>query len=143
MSGVAVIRFLLANNAPVVAVVPAARIMAGELPINTTLPAISIMQVSGVPRLTHAMSETPRIHTDRVQVTVAFKSPSATPAGQGYPGVKSLLKLVLAACPNQHGTVGTVTDVDSILPDVEGPDLQDDETGLFTQSRDFIVKYRL
>lgn len=141
MSGVAVIRSLLATNAAVIAVVPAARITAGDLPINTTMPAIAVTQISGMPRLTIAMIEPNRLNTDRVQVSVLFKGPSASPPGTGYPGVKALLPLVLAACPNQNGTINGIA-VDSILPDIEGPDLQDDATGLFSQSRDFIVKWR-
>ena len=140
MSGVYVIRSLLATNAPVLAVVPANRIMTGDLPLNTPMPAIAITQISSVPRLTLRMSELPRMHTDRVQVSVLVKGPQGTPAGLGYPGVRSLLKLVLAACPNQRATVNNIL-VDSILPDSEGPDLQDDETSLFSGSRDFFVKW--
>jgi hypothetical protein len=138
---VAVIRYLLANNAPVLAVVPATRITAGDLPINTTMPAIAVTQISGMPRLTIAMTEPNRINTDRVQVSALFKGPAGTPSGAGYPGVAALMVLVLAACPNQNGTINGVA-VDSILPDIEGPDLQDDATNLFSRSRDFIVKWR-
>lgn len=141
MSGVAVIRALLVAATPVTSIVPAARIMAGDLPINTALPAIAITQISGIPRLTITMTETPRIHIDRVQVSIIFKGPAGTPVGTGYPGIKALMPLVLAACPNQHGTIAGFA-VDSILPDTVGPDLQDDDTNLFSQSRDFIVKYR-
>lgn len=141
MSGVAVIRHLLANAAAITSVVPATRITAGDLPLNTVMPAIAVTQISGMPRLTLAMTEPNRLHTDRVQVSVLFKGPSATPAGTGYPGLDAVMKLLLAACPNQNGTVNGVA-VDSILPDIEGPDLQDDATGLFSRSRDFIVKWR-
>ena len=140
MSGVAVIRSLLAGSAAITAIVPATRIAAGDLPLNTVMPAIAVTQISSVLRLTLQMSETPKMHTDRVQVSVLFKGPEGSPAGTGYPGVKALLKLVLAACPNQRGTINGV-DVDSILPDLEGPDLQDDETALYSGSRDFMVKW--
>src|SRR3990172_8924322 len=140
MSGVAVIRSLLAGSAAITAIVPATRIISGDLPLNTVMPAIAVTQISSVLRLTLQMSETPKMHTDRVQVSVLFKGPEGSPAGTGYPGVKALLKLVLAACPNQRGTINGV-DVDSILPDLEGPDLQDDETALYSGSRDFLVKW--
>ena len=52
-----------------------------------------------------------------------------------------ILALVLAACPNQRGTVNGV-DVDSILPDIGGPDLADMATALYSGSRDFMVKWR-
>ena len=141
MSGVAVIRYLLANNGPVIAVVPAARIQAGDLPLNTVMPAIAVTEVSSIPRLTIAMTEPNRLHTERVQVSVLFKGPQGTPSGAGYPGVKGILALVLAACPNQKGTINGVA-VDSILPDIEGPDLTDVATALYSGSRDFIVKWR-
>jgi len=62
------------------------------------------------------------------------------PQGQGYPGLDALMKLILAACPNQHGTINTFN-VDSILPDIEGPDLYDEEVSMISRSRDFIVKW--
>jgi len=140
MSGVAVIRYLLANAAAVTAVVPATRIMAGDLPLNTVLPAIAITQISSIPRNTVKMNDARVQHTDRVQVSVLLKGPQGTPAGLGYPGVRALLKLVLAACPHTHGTVNSI-DVDQILPDIEGPDLSDDASALYSGSRDFIVRW--
>jgi len=140
MSGVAVIRYLLANAAAVTAVVPATRIMAGDLPLKTVMPAISVVQISSLPRNTVKMNEPSVQHTDRVQVSVVFKGPEGTPTGAGYPGVRALLKLVLAACPHTRGAVNGV-DVDSILPDIEGPDLQDEATALYSGSRDFIVRW--
>lgn len=140
MSGVAVIRYLLANAAAVTAVVPASKIMAGDLPLNTVMPAISVTQISSVPRNIVSMSPTRVQHTDRIQVSVLFKGPQGNPVGTGYPGVRAMLRLVLAACPNTRGTVNGI-DVDSIIPDIEGPDLSDDATALYSASRDFIVRW--
>lgn len=137
MSGVNVIRYLLANDSGVTAVVPSTRIMAGDLPLNTAAPAIAITQVSSVPYNALRINETPKLHTDRVQVTVIRK---AEPADRGYPGLHSLLALVLAACPSQRGSVNSVS-VDSIVPDGEGPDLPITELNLFTRSRDFLVRW--
>ena len=140
MSGVAVIRYLLVNNAPLVALIPAGQIVAGDFPINQPMPAISVKQISSVPRLTISMLG-PKMHTDRVQVSVLVKNapqPVGVPAG--YPGVKNVIKKVLAACPNQHGVINTFT-VDSIVPDIEGPDLPNPELSLQGSSRDFIVKW--
>lgn len=142
MSGVAIIRTLLVANAPLLAVIPSARIMAGDIPLATVLPAIGIMQISGVPRLTLAMTEANRMQTDRVQVSVLFKGPAGSPSGTGYPGVKAALALVRAALPNQNGTVAGFS-LDSILPDTIGPDLQDEASQLFSQSQDWIVKWRV
>ena len=140
MSGVAVIRHLLANNAPVLAVIPVARIVAGDLPLNTVLPAISVKQINSDPHNLLRINEAGKTHTDIVQVTWLFKGPQGTPAGTGYPGVKAMGLLVLAACPSQRGTVNGIA-VDSIAPGVEGPDVSDAETALHSLSRDFVVRW--
>lgn len=140
MSGVAVIVALLKASAPLTTIVPAARIMGGDLPLNTVLPAISVAQVSSVPRNTVAMGEPKVLHTDRVQVSALVKGPQGTPPGVGYPGVKALMKMVLKACPNTRGTVNGIS-VDSIIPDTEGPDLSDDATAFYSSSRDFFVRW--
>lgn len=147
MSAVAVIRYLLANNAAVLTAlgvgppVAASRILAGDLPINTVLPAIAIMEIDSQPRLTVAMTEANRMHTERVQVSVLYKGPRGTPAGTGYAGVKAMMPKILAACPHTHGTVNGVNVV-SIQPDTEGPDLQDDAGEVFSCSRDFVVRWK-
>lgn len=140
MSGVIVIRYLLANNAPVLAVVPAARIVAGDLALNMALPAIAIEHVSGVPHNLIRTNEPQKLHTDRVQVSALFKGASGTPPGTGYAGVKALLKLILAACPSQYGVINGIN-VLSIQPEIEGPDLSDAATSLYSGSRDFIVSF--
>lgn len=131
MSGTAIIRYLLANDAGLIAVVPAARIMSGVLPLLTTLPAIGVMQISGVPRLNIAMGTAAKLVTDRIQVTVEATT---------YVQAKSILALVRAACPVSRGTVNGVY-CDSVLPDMEGPDFFDYETSIYSQSQDFIVKF--
>ena len=132
MSGVAAIRYTLANAAAVIAQVPAARIFAGTVPLNAALPAIGVAQVSGVERLTVSMGESSRFRTDRVQVTVY----AAT-----YATKVSILDLVRTALSPVRGTVGSV-DVDSILPDSEGPDIDDEEARVYERSRDFMVSWR-
>lgn len=132
MSGVAAVRYTLANAAAVIAQVPAARIFAGIVPLNAALPAIGVAQVSGVERETVAMSESSRFRTDRVQVTVY----AAT-----YATKVSILELVRTALSPVRGTAGTV-DVDSILPDSEGPDIDDAEAFVYERSRDFMVRWR-
>ena len=138
MSGVAVLRYLLANAGAITAKVPAARIMAGDLPLGITFPAIGITQISSIPYVPVAVNGDH--HTDRVQVTVFCNGQQGNPAGDGYPGVKTIMALLLAACPNTHGTVNGIN-VDSIIPDIEGPDLADLETSLYSGSRDFLVRW--
>lgn len=140
MSGVSVIRYLLANNAPVTAVIPATRIMAGVLPLNTVMPALSITQVSSVPFNFIRTNSPNKMNTDRVQITAMYKDVIGTPVGTGYPGLKAMMRLVLAACPSQRATVNGVM-VDSIQPDIEGPDFYDDVLQAHICTRDFIVKW--
>lgn len=131
MSAVKVVRSLLASNWPLLQVVPAAKIMAGAIPLNTVLPALAVSHISTVERNTVAMDTATVLATSRVQVTVQAKS---------YAEQKSILELVRKALPNTHATVKGVQ-VDSILPEGAGPDFRDDEAGIFMQSRDFLVKY--
>jgi hypothetical protein len=126
------VRYLLANNAPVLAVVPATRIFAGAVPINTVLPAISVEEVDTVERNTIAMNTPTVMHHERVRATVHAKT---------YPSQKSILALVRKACPHQRGTINTVV-VDSIVPAGKGPDIFDEAAVLYMQSRDFIVTWR-
>lgn len=136
-SGEAVIRYLLANSSAVLAIVPASRIYVGELPLGTAMPAIEINQISSGQRNTISNDRTPKQNTDRVQVTVYR---GATPGDSGHPGLKPLLTLILSACQGQHGTINGIV-VDSITPDVEGPNLPIPDLSIFTRSRDFIVKF--
>lgn len=131
MSGVNIVRYLLANNAGLIAQVPAVRIMAGIIPLGKTLPAIGIMQITANSRNIVAMNAAQKLVTERVQVTVMDKN---------YISKKTILRLVAAALPNTHSTVDGIA-VDSLIDDVEGPDLDDPATGIYTQSQDFIVRF--
>ena len=131
MSGVIILRTLLASNAALTAVVPAAKIMAGVIPIGTVLPAISISQISGMTRNTIGMNESQVLCTDRVQVTCMAKT---------YQQQKQLLDLVRSACPNTRGQINGVA-CDSILKDVTGPDIFDAVETIYFQSVDLIVLY--
>ncbi|MCR4331762.1 MAG: hypothetical protein NUV34_03525 [Sulfuricaulis sp.] len=141
MSGTLVIWSLVAHNAPVLALVPITRIKEGDLPINTVMPAIAITRVDAIPRLTVAMTESNRMHSERVQVTPVLKTTDGSPAGLGKKGVDALIALIRTACPNQHGTVAGINVV-SILPDTVGPDLSDAATFICSGSIDFIVKWK-
>ena len=131
MSGVAIIRSLLASNVGLTAVVPAVRITAGITPIETPLPAISVTQISSTQRLNVAMDTTKYLVTERVQVTVQTKT---------YQQQKSILALVRAALPLSRGTVNGFA-CDGIVPDLEGPDLFDPDSIAYFQSVDFFVRF--
>lgn len=134
MSGVAIIRYKLANYSSLTDEVPATRIMAGELPLGTDLPAISVVDIDSIPRLTVGMTET-KLHTDRVQVTVHVNKQE-----DGYPALQSLLALVLAACPDTKGTVNSVA-CDSILPEFKGPSGEGISDYILQGSWDFFVRW--
>ena len=131
MSGVAVINYLLSNNAALTAVVPAAVIFSGIAPVGTQLPAISIAQVSGVEFPQVNRETTGNLITERVQITVH---------GETYPQKKQIIKLIRQALPKTRGTVDGV-DVDSITPDIEGPDMEFVDPEMHDQSVDYMVKY--
>ena len=131
MSSVASIRRLLVANAALVAAVRALRVFAGDVPLNSALPAIGITDVSGIPRNTVSMKEPDRVLTARVQVTVY----AAT-----YPSQKVILDLVRKAVPNTFGMVGSVK-VLSILPSTVSSDMKNDDATIFMQSRDFKITY--
>ena len=131
MSGVIIIRALLVANAALLSAVPASKIMAGVIPINTVLPAISIAQISGVTRNTISMNEAQVLATDRVQVTVMAKT---------YAEQKRILELVRAACPNTRGQVNGVQ-CDSVWSDMTGPDIFDAVETIYFQSVDLMVLF--
>lgn len=130
MSDVKVIKHLLHTNATLTAQVPTTRIMAGELPQGATLPAISIKHISTLRR--HAVAGTAtEFCTSRVQITVHASD---------YPEQKSIARLVRGALPRTRGTVAGVN-VDSVMHELDGPDMSDDDAGIFECSVDYIIRY--
>ena len=141
MSGVAVVWYLLKTNSNVIAVVPAARVSSGNpVPLNAALPSIAVFQISSIPNNFIHTNAANKMHSDRVQVSVKCKWPQTSDTATGFPGAKSLLQLVLAACPNQRGTVNGIV-VDSIVPDIEQIAEADTIDGIQEGSRDFLVKW--
>lgn len=128
MSDIRAVRALLLQSVPLLAIVPAVRIVAGPLELGAALPALSIEHISTTRR--HNVSTEPPFCTARVQVTAL----AATFAEQ-----KALLTLVRAALPRHPGTVGGVK-VDTILSDSDGPDFRVD-TAIYAGSQDFLISY--
>lgn len=129
MSGVAIVCRLLLDNTDLTNVVSSDNIAGGMLPQKTALPAISIKTIDALRRVPVDASGTKRMVTERVQVTVLAKS---------YAEKKQILNLVRKALPISRGTVGGIK-CDSVLPDVEGPDLDDVDDAIYEQSRDYMV----
>jgi hypothetical protein len=129
MPDVKVVRHLLANNAPLIAVVAATKVFSGSVPQGTVLPAISVLHVSGV--WGSEVSQQSKHCRARVQVSVMASS---------YPQQKAIIKLVRDAVPRTRGAINGVA-VESILREPDGPDFRNDEAGIFMQTQDFLVSY--
>jgi hypothetical protein len=132
VSGVAVLRFLLANDTATLGTVPATQIFGGIIPEKTPVPALGVRKVSGTERTTVSMAGTKKLRMERVQVDIQ----AAT-----YPQKDAIVELVRVACRNRNGTVNGV-DLDSILPLGEGPDDDDPSSLIYACSLDFMVKWR-
>jgi hypothetical protein len=136
VSGVKVVRYLLAQSSDVTAQVNADSIMAGEIPLDTDFPVIGVSQVGATRSQTVGSTQ---LVVERVQVTVQVE-PSQS--GGAYPKVKELLALVRKTCRSKNGVTVNGIAVDSILSDTEGPDFTDPDTKIVSQSQDFIVRWR-
>jgi hypothetical protein len=130
MSGVAIIGELLNASTSLLAVVPTARIMAGALPQNITLPALAVTSISVVDRNTLKDGSTRRV-TERVQVTVLAKN---------YAENGAVLALVRTACASKRGTFAGKTAV-VVLLDGAGPDFMDDAASIWMKTQDFRVSF--
>ena len=131
MSAIKVIRALLAAHAPVLALVPAARIVAGTVPQGMPLPAIGLTEISRVELPTVSLGQRAVQVTARVQLTVHAST---------YPDQKAVLQAARLGPGAHTGTVAGV-EVRSVMRDVVGPDMADDEAGVYQQSRDFKVVF--
>ena len=130
MNGVVAIRQLLVNDAALVAIVPAARIVSGPLTQGVALPAISITSISTLDRNISSPGAT-RFVTERVQVTGYHSS---------YPAKKALLAAVKKALADQAPVVAGIANV-TVHTDTAGPDFMDEQARIYMGSHDFRVKY--
>lgn len=131
MSAVKVIRALLIAHAPVLALVPAARIVAGTVPQGMQLPAIGLTEIGRGELPTVSLAQRAVLVTARIQVTVHAAS---------YPEQKAVLQAAKLGPGAHTGTVAGVT-VRSVMRDMVGPDMSDDDAGVYQQSRDFKVVF--
>jgi hypothetical protein len=127
-----IIRALLVANAPVLALVPAVSIVAGELPQGTVLPAIGISEVSTVPIARMDAYAAYELVEARVQVTLI-----ATTA----PSRELIRNAVRKACNYQRGSIAGATVV-SVRRIGNGPDFNDPDTGFYMQTVDYSVIYQ-
>lgn len=130
MSGSAITRYLLANNATLTATVSADKIKPGLIPINTALPAISVRQISGREHQVIKRGSN-QLVSERIQITAQAKT---------YTEQKAIIALIREALPGTHGTVNGFT-VDSLTYESDGPDLEYENPVIFEQSLDYFVKF--
>lgn len=130
MSGVAIIRARLVANAALIAVVPATNIRAGEVPLRSSLPWISIEQ-TGLEEHKNIEMTGALMQMERVEVNIL----SAT-----FPVQKIIERLVEAACQTFRGTVGAFS-VDSILPDGKTADGNIPGVDCFVKEINYMVRF--
>jgi Protein of unknown function (DUF3168) len=121
---------LLSNDAGVAALI-AGRIYPGRLPQNTTMPALSYELVSSVDIAPITALAGGVLLRSRVQITGLAKS---------YGELKALLEAARKALLFQSGLIAGVR-VLGITRELIGPDLRDDDLGLYLQSVDYMVTH--
>lgn len=128
--GVGIILALLLGDAALTTLVPAERIVAGVLSLNTALPAIAVTRVSGSD-LNLASPGPTRHVTERVQVTVLAPT---------YPQQQEVLQAVKKAAADRIGTIAGAANV-TVHTAEAGPDFMDNQASIHMGSEDFFVGY--
>lgn len=132
MSGVAIIRELLATHPPVLQFVPGpGSVRAGILPQGAAVPALSAHEVSSEEIPTLARNGRSKTIRERVQVTALARD---------YPAMKGLLKAAALGAGVHTGMVLGYR-VKSILPLGMNPEIPPGDDGIYEQSRDFVVTF--
>jgi hypothetical protein len=131
MSGVAIVRALLASTPAVTALVPASRIIAGFADQALVRPLITVTQVSAneVPTVGRRLSV--KMIRERVQVTVLADK---------YLDLKKIMKAAALGAGVHTGVVVGIV-VKSVLPENVGPEIPPGDDKIFEQSRDFMVTF--
>ena len=128
-----VIYALLAAHAPLLALLgdgSATSIYPGEAPQDAVLPVLVVEHIDGVDVPTIDAAHYALVQA-RIEVTVLAAD---------YVTQKTVLEAVRVACQYQRGTVAGVP-VNSVVRASVGPDLRDDDIGIYRQSMDFYVTY--
>lgn len=133
MSGVAIMRTLLTQHAPLTALVPTANIIAGTIALGTLKSAISIRSVSSTEFWTTANNLPVKMVRERIQVTAYSNG--------DFPLLERILKAAALGRGVYTGTVGSYR-VRSILRENVGPySGPGDNDKIHEQSRDFMVTF--
>lgn len=130
-SGIDAVRAALVANGTLTALVPTARIGAGDLPQGVTLPALSLTSISKVDR----NIPNPGVYryvTERVQVMIHAKD---------YPQQKAVEAAVRGAAADKlNVSVAGLLNV-TIHTDGAGPDIMNEEASVHIGTQDFRVTY--
>lgn len=142
MSGVAIVRNLLANYAPLLALLPKEKIFAGHIPQGTALPAIGVSEVYTREIRATTRNATTKTSRARIQVTVLTSGSTNTVAG--YAQLKNIIKAA-GLGPGVHTHLyqgaGFAYNVKAVEPDGIGPEIPPADDKIYEQSRDFIVTF--
>jgi hypothetical protein len=131
MSGVAIMRELLANDTKVLALVPGDRIVSGLLKPGATLPALTSHQIGDTEEGTMARNTSRKMMRERVQVTVLAKD---------WVTMKTIIKAAALGSGVYTGEVKGFH-VCSVLPLGANGEIPPGEDGIYEQSRDFMVTF--
>lgn len=133
MSGVAIMRTLLAQHAPLTALVQPVNIIAGTIALGTLKSAISVRSVGSTEFWTTANNLTVKMVRERVQVTAYSNG--------DFPLLERILKAASLGRGVYTGVVGSYS-VRSILKENVGPYFgPGDNDKIHEQSRDFMVTF--
>lgn len=142
MSGVAIVRNLLVNWAPLTELVPAPKVFAGHVPQGTVLPAVSVTEV--YTREIRATTRNATTKTSRARVQVTVLTSGNVSASVGYKQLKDILKAA-ALGPGVHTHIfqgtGFAYNVKAVEPDGIGPEIPPADDKIYEQSRDFMVTF--
>lgn len=132
MSAVAIIRALMVAHTPVTVLVPAARVFAGPAPQGVAMPAITLTEVSGAEQDTVSRDRPKSLMRNRVQVTILANS---------YAQMKTLMLATKLGAGTHTGMIGAYQ-VNSVVPAGIGPEIPTEDSGIYEQSRDFMVTFQ-
>lgn len=130
-SGIDAVRTALIADATLIALVPAVRIGAGDLPQGVALPALSLTSISKVDR-NIPNPGTYRYVTERIQVMIHAAN---------YPSQKAVTSAVRGAAADKINlSVSGLLNV-TIHTDGAGPDIMNEEASIYLGTQDFRVTY--
>lgn len=143
MSGVSIVRNLLANYAPLLALgVPKEKIFAGHVPQGTALPAIGVSEV--YTREIRATTRNATTKTSRARIQVTVLTSGSVNTVVAYSQLKNIIKAA-GLGPGVHTHLyqgaGFAYNVKAVEPDGIGPEIPPADDKIYEQSRDFMVTF--